>query len=109
MLRWSADQSTTIQHWQLRDLVHAHGEQDLFFVRDNRTLQLDVAAGSVRACPPHAESCAHACLGTWHAVRREHAFVPNDGSCIWVQSTVLQGGMIEMKRPSLPMQRCCAP
>lgn len=42
-----AAQATTVQHWQLRDLVHSDGEQGVFFVQSNRTMRYDTKTGIV--------------------------------------------------------------
>lgn len=46
-----AAQATTVQHWQLRDLVHADGEHGVFFVQSNRTMRYDTKSGIVSPAP----------------------------------------------------------
>ncbi|CAL8471302.1 g10844 [Coccomyxa elongata] len=42
-------QTTTVQHWQLRDLVHADGEHGVFFAQSNRTMRYDIKTGMSEA------------------------------------------------------------
>ena len=70
------DQCTTIQHWQLRDLIHAHDERALFCVDQNRTLQYDTVTNTVCAMKSQGSgfnSTKVVCCMSWPWVTALHS------------------------------------